>query len=830
MPSRGGVRRAGVYILLFVLLLGAVWLNYPRIFDGQVSLEAGDAPVYQSLQVKRSLEQGRFSSGNPAVGIGNIGPIIVGDHTALLYSLCPATKVEEVLMAVGSLFSALFVFLFLKDKGLNVFAALAGGAGFGLSTSLISLSSAGHTGKFSGLAYLAGSMWLMNRGLSRKQGFWVVFAGLFVGLSLAESRDFGMILMLGTGAYWMLLWCRLFFADRRASLRMLAPLFIAMIIACIVMLPVFSILMSGRSGMEDNGQGQPAGASGYDWATQWSLPSDELMKLVVPSYCGYDSWDPVAPYWGRMGRSAGWDVSRQGFRNFTQTNEYLGVVVLILAFVGIAAGAGASGSRGEGCCKGQARGETVFWVGLGLISLLLALGRYGFLYKVFYQLPFMSSIRNPVKFVHLVSLSCSVLSAFGLQYLMDATGRRMSLKAFLKLVLPAALAAVIIGAVLMASPWADRNLVARLNAEGFGAQLSGIQGAMFKGLLRSLGFAVLVLAGLFACRLYVRWAGPKGSSMFAGLVFVVLIGWDFAGVNRRYVNYYDPSTIYRSNAVMDYLKSFPEYRVKFIPHNQGIFNLWNSILVPYLSVKSADMPAESRRKPDIQQFYNALSSNPARMWNLMGVRHFVVPAEYEAELQKLFGGSLSAVRTFDLLQDRISGAVQPVFNQEARRGRFVILENTNALATPMWFSSARHAVQADSYGLLAAPAFDAGSVLIVDDESAGKNTLRESGGDGVTVRLTGFTESKITAETSAASDGWLFFGDYYDGNWKAFVDGREEKVRRADAIFMAVPVPSGNHSVSLEFCGSEKAFWLPLFAAAGAIVFSVGSFITGKRK
>ena len=42
-----------------------------------------------------------------------------------------------------------------------------------------------------------------------------------------------------------------------------------------------------------------------------------------------------------------------------------------------------------------------FWLGVSLISLLLAYGRFAPFYRVIYALPYFSTIRNPVKFLHL---------------------------------------------------------------------------------------------------------------------------------------------------------------------------------------------------------------------------------------------------------------------------------------------------------------------------------------------------------------------------------------------------------------------------------------------
>ena len=57
------------------------------------------------------------------------------------------------------------------------------------------------------------------------------------------------------------------------------------------------------------------------------------------------------------------------------------------------------------------------WSIAALISLLTAFGRHGFLYQLFYQLPYMATIRNPMKFMHPLNISLIILSGYGLQVL-----------------------------------------------------------------------------------------------------------------------------------------------------------------------------------------------------------------------------------------------------------------------------------------------------------------------------------------------------------------------------------------------------------------------------
>ena len=48
-----------------------------------------------------------------------------------------------------------------------------------------------------------------------------------------------------------------------------------------------------------------------------------------------------------------------------------------------------------------------------MVTLLLSFGKFFPLYGLFYQLPVVSSIRNPNKFLQIFQLALAVLTAFG---------------------------------------------------------------------------------------------------------------------------------------------------------------------------------------------------------------------------------------------------------------------------------------------------------------------------------------------------------------------------------------------------------------------------------
>jgi hypothetical protein len=75
----------------------------------------------------------------------------------------------------------------------------------------------------------------------------------------------------------------------------------------------------------------------------------------------------------------------------------------------------------------------------------------------------------------------------------------------------------------------------------------------------------------------------------------------------------------------------------------------------------------------------------------------------------------------------------------------------------------------------------------------------------------------VTIEAETNDDGILVFLDSYYPGWKAYVDGRETSIVRANHFYRAVPVPRGKHRVEFKY--------EPLSFKIGLIISSVAVFL-----
>jgi len=97
----------------------------------------------------------------------------------------------------------------------------------------------------------------------------------------------------------------------------------------------------------------------------------------------------------------------------------------------------------------------------------------------------------------------------------------------------------------------------------------------------------------------------------------------------------------------------------------------------------------------------------------------------------------------------------------------------------------------------------------LDEEQVGEATVLD------------YQPNKIEIETDSLGNNILFLSDVFYPDWNVYLDGRKEKIYRANFVFRAVAIPKGKHRVV--FLYEPKAFYLGLkltvFAAILLIVW-----------
>ena len=80
-----------------------------------------------------------------------------------------------------------------------------------------------------------------------------------------------------------------------------------------------------------------------------------------------------------------------------------------------------------------------------------------------------------------------------------------------------------------------------------------------------------------------------------------------------------------------------------------------------------------------------------------------------------------------------------------------------------------------------------------------------------------YTDDEATAEVNAKEERLLLFNDYYDENWKVYVDGEEKELVRANYLMRGVMIDcAGTHTVTFKYVPA-RSIWLFVVSGGAAV-------------
>lgn len=114
--------------------------------------------------------------------------------------------------------------------------------------------------------------------------------------------------------------------------------------------------------------------------------------------------------------------------------------------------------------------------------------------------------------------------------------------------------------------------------------------------------------------------------------------------------------------------------------------------------------------------------------------------------------------------------------------------------------------------LLSSDEFDPTQEVVLESEIAIPPMHQLS----ATAKIVRYENERVMIAASADNEAILVLADSHYPGWKAFVDGREEVIRRANLFFRAVPLPAGNHMV--EFRYEPRSFTIGLVISVVTLI------------
>jgi len=704
-PQSSNAPRLILFVVLFVLLVCLFW---KAVFLPQYVIFSNDGRYSQQVAQWIHLPQAFIGAWNDLNTLGASGGAVVPNFTQLFRWAFGALGYAKFIAPCALWFFGVAAYFFFRRAGLSAMAAVLGGIAACLTTQYFSNVCWGSIPPT-----IAFGMDLLAMGALIKRDnlpAWVTpaLAGCAVGVNVVEAADIGALLSLVVAAF--ALYQPLAENSSPFTARVVRSLWrtaVVSICAGFIAAYAVSVLVGANiTGIAGAKQDEQTKTQHWDFVTQWSLPKKETLGLVVPNLFGCNVITPGgANYWGSIGMDPSWErflasgekgpLPPPGNVSLRQTGRgvYIGAFIVFIACF-----AGAQSLRKkDGPFTDLERRYVWFWWVTAVVSLLLAWGRHAPFYQLIYHLPYFSTIRNPDKFLYIVTLAVVILFGYGIHalcrryldvpFVSAPQGRLKTWWAKAAIFERRWVVACILVVLLSAVGWVAYATMRGhvedylTDLQKFDALRSGNE-LDAKGLndarafaaaqvtfsLQQVGWFLAILAAS-VCSLIAIMSGAFAGrrAVWAGVLLGIILVGDLVRADYPYISYWNYKEVYEignPEPVIKFLANKPyEHRVAYAlpmplstPQAFSQFEKlyqyeWTQQLFPVYSIPTLDIVQMPRMPEDLLTFNNTLRVQPkpdmrsidestmyriGRLWQLTATRYVVGPAPLFSTMNQQF--------------------------------------------------------------------------------------------------------------------------------------------------------------------------------------------------
>ena len=669
-----------------------------------------------------------------------------------------------------------FTYLLLRLCRFSFLGSLAGGLAYMMGGPISSYVSPGHDGKLFVSALLPLVLLLLIRGIRDGRNWvWGVLA-IVVGLAcLSPHPQLFQYMLLVSGAF--ALWVAFGTNDgprleRPIALKRLGAAFLAVclgtVMGAIQYTSVFQYVpWSPRAG----------GLSGWEHATSYSFPPEELINTYIPQFTGmFDH------YWGRNG--------------IHLHSEYLGAVVLMLALLGVAQ-----------AWRKEHQAFARFWFGTFIVALLWTLGGFTPFYRIVYALiPGTKYFRAPSTMVFVVGLSVAIFAALGVERLERGDVTRRYAVGWL-------IAAAVVLLLGVSGMLTNMASAIALPEHQDGVALN--EHFLLLGSVRTALFTAVAAGMLLAFvvgRLKASWVA---------ISLVVLVAADLWSVERDYWMFSAPaSQIYADNATLEYVRKQPApgrvlqlpARSQDAPVARGDAFLTGNALMDF-GIRTV-MGYQGNAIGRYENLINARIADP-QLWRLLNVKYLLTNLSNipDSGFTRVVGPTPDAAGTTTYLYT-VPG------------------DNPPAWVAPVIVKAEDNAV----LGTILDRRFDIRRAALFDTSAAVQSqkitALPEASADTATVTRYDPGHIEVNLAQPAPHGSALIVSENYYPGWVATADGKPATVGRADYVLIGVALPDGAKHIDLTFTSSvyERGKMITIIALLLALVLLAAGFLVDKKR
>ena len=697
----------------------------------------------------------------------------------------PASKIFPVVLWFQFGIAGLGMYLLARELEVRPWIAVVAGIAFQFTGITMSWVYAGHDGRIIVATFAPLFFYFLHRGVRTAAPPPFVGAAATLGFALLSFQIQNSYYLLLAAAAWAVFCLVRFRAGRTpsATARVVAlglgAVAFGFVMATVNFLPFLDYIPeSPRGGSEGRG---------YEYSTSYSMPEAEILSLAVPEAAGVSVSDP------QTGRPL--FPAYSGENGFKLHTEYVGAFVLVLLALGTY----------------YSRRDRTWWflLGLGVVFLTIALGGNTPLYRLYYEiLPGTKRFRAPSLSYFVVAMSLVTMAALTLERLSRLRDGERDGSGRLELI------PWIAGAVVALA------LIGAAGAGGGGGGDPTAPGAA-EGWGRFALFAAAVGGVVWA------WTSRRMTPATAAVVLSIVTLADLWVIDRRFFHTVaPPDEMFAPDDVISFLESQPA------PNRAWMFPLPQ----PYGGggAYGGDYPMLY----DVHQV-GGEHPNPLRRWveyvgagtetyidwhNLITRASVVETPEGQAISFETSPGFLDAANVRYVVS--LAPLSHPAL-REVHRGGALVYENTRSLPRAYLVPEVREVAEDGALEEMLRPGWDPRRVAYV---TAAAGMDLPGGPSAGEARVTEYEPDRVVIRTRSPAPALLVLADNQYEGWRAEVDGREERIVRANHTFRGVYVPAGEHTVVFRFEPGALTIGFYVYLAALAMLVVYAGVLLLRRR
>jgi hypothetical protein len=274
--------------------------------------------------------------------------------------------------------------------------------------------------------------------------------------------------------------------------------------------------------------------------------------------------------------------------------------------------------------------------------------------------------------------------------------------------------------------------------------------------------------------------------IYPGIIYssvIILVIFDLFRFGWKFTPFTDPKYFFPTTKIISFLsKETPPFRVmamdeRIFPPNVNIYYGLESVsgYDPLYSTRYAEfITAMERGKPDITPPF--------------GFNRIITPKNIDSPLFKLL--NVKYIMSFDTLNPLKYSLI-------LKEGETNVYQNIDLISRLIIVK--KYYVISDKneiFSKLYSSTFNPTSEIILESDpniQLSSLTVDES------AKIAKYSDNEITIKTITTDQRLIYLGNIYSPGWKIFIDGKSDKIFRANYIFSAFIAPKGNHTVTIKY-------------------------------